>query len=678
MMYGNGILNKNICGIVVAILTVIGNASAANVVARPTTSTNRVSATRPTQAAARRMPTMTTSVSKTPTTTTSSSTSTPSADATTVVDTQTETTQPTTTTATTTTTTNPEPKVETSKVENKSAQFGSGLSSKSSSERDAAAATLAELVRAQRAALDAAGAVADVHASAHSVTGTGENACDTSLRECMIQKCGSNFSKCIADTDTTFFDKMDTCRRNTNCTGHEYQLFSVEIKADRDLNAKLATYNATIDCGNNYDACIVAQCGATYSKCIGKSAGDTAIAKCENIAKSCIEYDSGLAMRTMGVFGELRQGAERQIAVDEQRLYALREEMRSVCSRLGAMFDERSLDCVYTVNFRAGNDSTLFASKKLYAGSTFDCSPNWFGIDITTFRENAFRETRVQTAASSAMLGSGVGQAVGALTSGAISRAIDRYTADRAVDKALKECMQYYTESECRAQVGGATPTSTGTTKKDTTGKGLSGSAKGIEDALKDASEQLGNGNKNTPAANENAKRKLSDLSPEEKQRNELIDEHEPNVNQLTRNGEAAAETPKPENEGEQVEKILNDVKADAAHKQVNLTKDQEDTILAFIKTSLDDRHDVKFYKTEVLDEKSDKRINRLLVWLRYLDWEHESSEERYKEYSDQCASIGSRLCPEGTEKCPIFDKGAIDGQYMDEYFPGCQIQIPL
>ena len=426
MMCKNGILNKSICGVIIGILASVSNAPAANVVQRDTVSGARVSATRPTMAA-RRMPTMTTNVSTSDTTTSATP-----ADTAEVIT---------------------EEVVEESSVENKSSQFGSDLASKSTAERDTSALTLAEMVRAQRAALDAADAELVTSPMVSNLSGTGENICDATLRECMMQKCGANFSKCIADTDTIFFDKMDTCRRTTNCTGHEYQLFSVEIKADRDLNAKLANYNATVDCGNNYDACIVAQCGTNYSKCIGKSAGDVAIAKCDNIAKSCVEYDSGLAMRMMAVFGELRQDAERQIAADELKLYDLREQMRSVCTRLGAMFDERSLDCVYTVNFRAGDDATIYASKKLYAGSTFDCTPNWFGIDITTFRENAFRTTREQSSASSAMLGAGLGVATGAVTSGAIGRAVDRHTADKALADAIQECMQYYTESECLAKI---------------------------------------------------------------------------------------------------------------------------------------------------------------------------------------------------------------------------------
>lgn len=464
MMYGKRILNGKICGAVVTVLAMLSGADAANVVARPTVSTaNRVSATRPTQAAAR-MPTMTI----TPATQTSVST----------------------TPATSSETTNTEvaapveqksEPVETP-VTNKALSFGTGLSSKSTSTVDTAALNLAELVRAQRAALDAADAAAVAGIAPTLSTGSGENICDTALRECMIQKCGSNFAKCALDTDTTFGDKLDTCRRTTNCTGHEYQLFATEIKADRDFNAKIANYNTTIDCGSKYDSCIVAECGVTYSKCIGKSTGDDAIRKCESIAKSCTEYDSGLAMRTMSVFGELRQTAERQIATDEQKLYALREQMRNVCTRLGAMFDERSLDCVYTVNFRAGDDATLYASKKLYAGGTFDCTPNWFGVDVTTFRENALRADREQKSASSAMLGSGLGQAAGALTSGAIDRAVARNKAENALEDAIKDCVKQevdangdpMTEADCRAKLGDKASTGK-ESKKDTKDGGSTG-----------------------------------------------------------------------------------------------------------------------------------------------------------------------------------------------------------
>ena len=205
------------------------------------------------------------------------------------------------------------------------------------------------------------------------------------------------------------------------------------------MNAQLSFYNATIKCGNEYNDCIITECGTTFTKCLGKTAGDKAIQKCSKIAQKCTEQDNGLASRTMEAFGNLRGNAEKAIVRDEKRLYELRDSMRSACSRLGAMFDERSLDCVYTVEFYAGEDNTLYASKKAYAGSTFSCTQNWFGVDITTFMENAFRLTRAQTSASSAALGSGVGMAVGAITSGAIDRAVDRAKAERALGEELCE-----------------------------------------------------------------------------------------------------------------------------------------------------------------------------------------------------------------------------------------------
>ncbi len=257
------------------------------------------------------------------------------------------------------------------------------------------------------------------------------NKCDAELRKCMINKCGDGFQKCAGDTDTIWGDKMDACRRNTTCTGHEYALFAPEIAADRDVMQQLSLYEGIMNCGNRYNDCIVGACGKTFEKCVGKNDGDAAIKKCEQIAKECTEQDSGLAARAMQVMGTARNTAEYTIEHDMERLYALRDELRSTCERLGAAFDERTFSCVFTVNFHAGEDDSIYASKKAYAGSTFDCNQNWFGVDVTTFMENAFRLTRSQTSASSAMLGSGLGMAAGAVTSGAIDRAVDRAKAER-------------------------------------------------------------------------------------------------------------------------------------------------------------------------------------------------------------------------------------------------------
>lgn len=334
-------------------------------------------------------------------------------------------------------------------IEDKTSQFDEVLDDISSSGDDGST-SLADKIRAQRAALDAQDKISTASKQIQDAMASGKNACDQNLRACMQGKCGKDYSKCAGDTDTLWGDKMDACRRDLPCTGEEYRLFATEIKADRDMNARIAGYNSIIECGNTYNECIFTECGTTFAKCLGKTAGDKAIQKCEKIAKNCREQDSGLSARMMSAFGAVRQDAERAVQRDEKRLYELRDAMASTCKRLGAMFDERTLDCVYTVNFYAGEKNTLYASKKAYAGGTFSCDQNWFGVDITTFKENAFRATREQKSATSALMGSGIGMAVGSITSGAIDRAIDRHKAEKALDKAQDEhCENYPDAPEC-------------------------------------------------------------------------------------------------------------------------------------------------------------------------------------------------------------------------------------
>ncbi len=54
----------------------------------------------------------------------------------------------------------------------------------------------------------------------------------------------------------------------------------------------------------------------------------------------------------------LRENAEIEVKKDEKRMYELRDLMAKQCTGLGAMFDERTFDCVYTVNFFAGENQT--------------------------------------------------------------------------------------------------------------------------------------------------------------------------------------------------------------------------------------------------------------------------------------------------------------------------------
>ena len=131
-------------------------------------------------------------------------------------------------------------------ITDKTSEFDEILGTSVSSAVDVGSNTLAEQIRAQRAALDALDATTATTQQMQSALSTGQNACDANLRACMAEKCGSDFTKCAGDTDTLFGTKLDACRRNLPCSGEEYQLFTTQIKADRDLNTKLSLYNKTI------------------------------------------------------------------------------------------------------------------------------------------------------------------------------------------------------------------------------------------------------------------------------------------------------------------------------------------------------------------------------------------------------------------------------------------------
>ena len=280
------------------------------------------------------------------------------------------------------------------------------------------------------------------------------NACNDTLRGCMAEKCGDDFTKCANDSTTIWNQKMSACRAKTQCTAHEYNLFAPEIAADRDMNVRTSEYTKIKQCGTRYNNCIFKQCGNTMANCLSKKDGDKAISECESIARECKQQDSGLAARAMEVFADLRIIATAQAKQDEARLYELRKKMGDICTGFGAMFDERTLDCVYTVNFFAGKDHTLMASRKLYSDKSFQCNPDWFGIDITTFKENAYRLTRAQTSASAGALGGGIGMAAGMISSGGLTRAIDTYKSQINANKAEKEL-----KSLTNSGGGNSTPT---------------------------------------------------------------------------------------------------------------------------------------------------------------------------------------------------------------------------
>jgi uncharacterized membrane protein YgcG len=348
-------------------------------------------------------------------------------------------------------------------IENKSSQFSAVLqdSGISASDDD----SMAKSIREQRRKLEVSEAL-EYSTSIGAASGAASS-CNVSLRKCVSEKCGGDeFKNCALDSDTIWGEKINSCRRNVSCTAEEFTGYSREIKLDRDAGANLAGYFEVVNCGNRYNNCIVAECGANLIKCAGKAAGDVAVQKCASIAKECQTADSGLAGRATGVFGTLRGVVEKDLASDEKQLAALRDKLAANCKRFGAAFDERSFSCVYTVEFFMGDGEHPMASKKLYAGDTFTCNQDFFGIDATTYKENASRLTRSQTGASSALLGAGLGTAVGAVTSGAVGRAIDTKKAENAAEKA--ECKE---GEKCNAAlskcVGGGAKTSSDTSSSE-------------------------------------------------------------------------------------------------------------------------------------------------------------------------------------------------------------------
>jgi len=253
----------------------------------------------------------------------------------------------------------------------------------------------------------------------------GANVCNDGLRACMKQKCGEKFEKCAGDGDTIWGDKMDSCRRTTKCTGREFDLLVPEIKADRDMEQNIGLFDEVLQCGERYNECIIAQCGPMFDGCIKKADGDRAIANCKKIADECRVADSGMPGRVMDVFGRQRQDAEIRVQKDYERLFELRKNMEAQCPKIGGMFDSRSFECVFTVEIRNRQLSeNALATKKLHPGARYICSPEWFGIDATTFMEEAQRMTRAQRGSSSAfmggMLGAGAGTALNAGMTGAM------------------------------------------------------------------------------------------------------------------------------------------------------------------------------------------------------------------------------------------------------------------
>ena len=298
---------------------------------------------------------------------------------------------------------------------------------------DEAASAMEMLIREQLARLmvDEAPTAAAPNASAMPV-------CESNLRSCMQERCGDDFGRCANDSTAVWGDKIESCARRANCTPMEVTLFNAEILADRDFNVQMGGFVQTMPCGRAYNACIIRECGGPgFVRCISRAGGEAAISACRAEQDRCRAHDSGLQQRATEMFGVVRVAAERDVVVMERRLYAIRDEMLTACRNIGGLFDERSLNCIFNLEMHAGGEwDGRIASRTVNAGTPFMCTPEWFGVDVTTFLENRARHDREQRGALGELTGTMYGTATAMVTSGAINRAIDTHRAQRAANRA--------------------------------------------------------------------------------------------------------------------------------------------------------------------------------------------------------------------------------------------------
>jgi hypothetical protein len=256
------------------------------------------------------------------------------------------------------------------------------------------------------------------------VANASRSKCETELNTCVIGDCGSDLQKCNDDTDAIWSARFQKCRAKTSCTGAEIGVYGDIIKEDIRVDAKISLMNLIISCNNEYSNCLQTQCATTdarsligggavvgFNGCVTQAKINSALNYCKPVYDRCRPYDSGIQARFTNMMATLRVEKEKRIAELQKELDVMLPQMRQLCRDSGASFDERSGNCVFTafLSVEAQGRRYTPASKMVMPGSQYQCTDQWFGVDVTQYLQNAIYSTIQQKSSVAALMGAGLG-----------------------------------------------------------------------------------------------------------------------------------------------------------------------------------------------------------------------------------------------------------------------------
>lgn len=238
--------------------------------------------------------------------------------------------------------------------------------------------------------------------------------CDETWRQCLqgSDVCGTNYILCTTLSPIEFSNRISVCPKKIgDCTVSNATV--KEVINNKDDYMKVSKADSILECGETMSNCIMDICGKGFTKC----AKSISVAKtnCGYIADECSRVDPALWVRTATALNFAKGQMNAEITKIENRMAEIESELRAECSKNNFAFDSSKMQCIGVVDFNAMG--MVLQSKRMSAGSVGNCSDEFFGLDITTYRQNAANETikqkTVSNTISGAMLGMGVGSLAG-------------------------------------------------------------------------------------------------------------------------------------------------------------------------------------------------------------------------------------------------------------------------